>query len=116
MFFTRRERDKVAELERRIEVYEAKLSLVLGLHESLHTAHLSALDAFKTLASQYSDGLERARKIQEEAEAAIQNPAWAGQPLYTTEEEEDLRFHLDSGALDPAEFHEALRQAGIPTD
>ena len=113
MFFTRFWRDKVESLEREVvelkaaqRAYETHASTLLSiLQQSQRT--------FDKLATQYTDGLTRARQIQEEAAEALKNPAWSPTPLFQSEEEEDLQYQLDRGLLDPTEYHEALRAAGI---
>lgn len=116
MFLTRYWRDKVESLERRVVDLEAAQRVYQDHYSSLLSTLQNSQRAFSQLADQYNAGLERARKIQEEAEAAIQNPTFSKEPLFMGEEEEDLRWQLEHGALDPEEFNEALRRAGISTE
>lgn len=102
---------KITRAEARSEVYESQYAALLS-------THTEALEVFKEVARQYTDGLSRARatiKDLEQANAQASMPL-RQTPLHKTEEEEDLEFQLDHGVLSMSQYNEALRAAGLADD
>lgn len=122
---SRQERDRVEKLERgaeelarRLDRAEARAEVYESQYASLLSAHTEALEVFKEVASQYTDGLSRARATISELSAANQEMSQPlrQSPLHKTEEEEDLEFQLDHGVLNLTQYNEALRNAGLADD
>lgn len=122
--FSRHERERVEALERgveelarRVDRAEARAEVFESQYASLLSAHTSALEAFKKVADQYTDGLARARQTISELQATAEAPpTFRNGPLHKTEEEEDLEFQLDHGVLNLTQYNEALRAAGLADD
>lgn len=121
---SRHERDRVERLERvaeeltrRIDRAEAQTEVYKSQFDSLLATHTEALEVFKRVADQYTDGLARARETISELQAAQSAPpVFRNGPLHKTEEEEDLEFQLDHGVLNLTQYNEALRAAGLADD
>ena len=121
---SRHERDRVDEMESRIEELarrvdraEARSEVYESQYAALLSTHKEALVAFQKVADQYTDGLSRARAtIEELSKPAEPQSAFQNRPLHKSEEEEDLEFQLDHGVLNLAQYNEALRAAGLSDD
>lgn len=107
MLFTRYWRGKVEAMERNLAVLEAKLQE----RDALLASHTQLIKSFQKLQDQYTEGLVRARQTIEELSAVAEKaePSFSSEPLYYTEEEEDLKALKDQGILTPEAYEEALR-------
>lgn len=122
---SRHERERVEKLEsgieelaRRIDRAEARAEVYESQYAALLSTHQEAIKAFEKVADQYTDGLTRARQTISElsAENSQLSQPFRNTPLHKTEEEEDLEFQLDTGALSLTQYNEALRMAGLADD
>ena len=122
MFYTRRERERVDGLERKLLLLEAQREEQMRVlqHDNERFADLLALHteahrSFQKVADQYTEGLERARDTIAELQAAPPTPApiMRQEPLHMTEEEEDLEFALNTGSISLDRYNELIREAGL---
>jgi Lhr-like helicase len=118
VLFTRFHESRVRELETQVAALKAQAEAIATRESQLLQLLQREHETFAALANTYREGLERARKIQEDAERALQSavqaaPAYQNRPLHMSEEEEDLEWQRENGIVNQAEMEDLLREAGL---
>lgn len=103
--------DRLSKLEQQVSALQARIDAYLDERSELMSAHISLIVAFQKLQDQYSEGLHRARQTIDDLQKvqADQEPKFSSEPLYFSEEEEDLEARFMSGQIEPGAYKEALR-------
>jgi len=106
---------EITELKATRTAYERSLLISDERYDRLLATHLEAINAFKAVAEQYTDGLARARATISSLEVTNSELAqpFSNKPLHMNEEEEDLSWQLDHGVLNMSQYNDALRAAGL---
>jgi hypothetical protein len=113
MLFTRYHQERVRKLESEVASLTARIASMSENETRLLSMLQTQHETLQGLARVYQDGLERARKIAEQAEANLANPNWSNGPLHLTEEEEDLKWMADHNVISQNGLQDMLKEAGL---